>query len=104
MSARAARVVAVAGASTPFDGFAAQRPPHERRGRHGPRHGGGATSRGSAAGPSSMRVATRRSKLDGVFNGSAAPQAYLLSLGGERGRRATALLRAAGFAVHRMPP
>ena len=55
-------------------------------------------------GPTSMRAAACRSAPDGVFNASAAPQAYLLTLGGERGRRATALLRAAGFAVHRMPP
>ena len=39
-----------------------------------------------------------------LFNASAAPQAYLLTLGGKRERRATALLHAAGFAVHRVPP
>lgn len=39
-----------------------------------------------------------------VFNASAAPQAYLLTLGGKREQRATALLHAAGFAVHRVPP
>ena len=103
MSARAVRASNAAGASPPFGGFAAQRPPHERRGRHGPRCGG-ATSSGGANNPSSMRAAASRSQPDGVFNASAAPQAYLLTLGGERGRRATALLRDAGFAVHRMPP